>query len=955
MTYTAAQLTAGYTAANDGVAPNAALQATIASQAAASANGQLTDADALGAMIHSALSTTDVAVQAYQFFTGQTPSKAGLDFLVNSATNPSDLNDPYYAQFNDENRYINFAANLGLIGEGATAFKGTYGAMTFSAFVASIYETIIGSAYINSFVGNSGAAAAAIADVISRQAAFTQTARDRGLITASSSATDIDIATKAAAVGYLMYEGVKANLGIYAAGANNFVSALIGGTAQYNVNLLTTYSVLGGGIGSPLPPAGVTTTLTSGSDTVTGTTGNDTVNGIVYSDSGTPPFVTTFSGIDTLNGGSGADTLNLTVTRSSVGATGSLTIPTANVTSFEIINVTSLSTNVGDIVTLSGAGFAGATTFNSLQSTNAVTFTNLPTGATVGLIPPTNGVALGDLSFGYATPTAAAILNLATGYSFAAITITSMPAVVTINSIGSAVNNPGVIDLGGSANAVTLNASTPIIFGSGINGFGTGASITVNGVAGDNIAAALGPGVAPGVSFLLDLPANVVAVNASGLSATGIFATIGANPAIKITGGAGSDFIAVDDGTGAALSGTINGGGGTDVVSFDTAADLTAASGARFTNFEILNVSNTGGAATLQAYDASLISGITSEWVQASSGSVQLNNLAAAPTVTVFGNLLGTNALGALSLRVANAGGAADSLTLALNNFNATAAAGIAGVTVAGLQLGGSVTLGQVETLNVVSGGTITSLISPAYNSLTLAASGIGPNFVDPNTVNVTGSQGLSLSTGALGHNITINAAAATGGLQFQSTAGTSGANFTTNVNGTSANDTITYGANQNGTVLGGGGGDLISLTGATLGITVAYKAGSDSLLDLTGTAGASGFATANTGLMDTIQGFVSGSGDKIQLVDLGAAFNAPQVIADKGAAASAGAVTSLLATANFFQDSTNTVRHVAQFDYNGGTLLVADADNNGVYSSGDLVVFIAGVSQIAASDLVGS
>ncbi len=949
MTYTAAQLTVGYTAANDGVTPSAALLATINSQAAASATGQLTDAAALGAMIKSGLSTTDVAVQAYQFFTGKTPSKAGLDFLENSPTNTTDLNDPYYAVFNDENRYINFAANLGLIGDGTAAFKTTYGAMTFSAFVGSIYETIIGASYINAVVGNPGAAAAAIADIISRQSAFLQTAKDRGLVNANSTAAQIDIATKAAAVGYLLYEGAKADIGIYAAGADNFVSALISGAAQYNVNLLTTYSVLGGGLGSPVPSS-LATNLTAGQDNFVGTTGADTVNGIVYSDSGTPPFVTTYSLIDTLNGGGGTDTLNLTVTRSNSGTTGPLTLPMANVSSFEIINITALSDTVTDQVLVSGGGFNGASTFNSYKSISTVNFTNLPTGAVVGLISPDSGLG-GPLSLGYASLSAAATLNI-TGNGagitspVAPITITSVPTTVTINVLGSAENIIAGINLGGGANNLVLNVSAPTIF-EGLTGFANGASITVNGTTSGDLGFAIGRGIKPGVAFATGLPAGVGVLNASGLTATGILITIGANPALNIFGGAGSDVIVVSDGMGAALTGTINGGAGTDLALFTTGSDLTATSGARFTDFQILGGANDGAATTLQSFNTSLISGLTGYLVEGSSGSVQLTALPAAPTVTVVGKLTGTNAAGALSLKLTNASGILDSVTLVLDNQDNGDAPQIGS-----LQLGG-VTPGQVETLNIVSGGTIRNADPGSYNTVVLANSGAGPNFVDPNTINVTGSQGMALATGVLGHSITVNAAAATGGLQFTSAAGTTGANFTTNVNGTTANDTITYGAHQTGTVLGGGGGDIIALDMATQAVTVVYKAASDSLLDFNGTAGASGSATPNTGKMDVIRGFASGM-DKIQLIDLGAAFNAPQVIADKGLVAST-ALAALLATSTFFQDSTNIVRHVAEVGYLGGTLLMADVDNNGVYSSGDLAVYLAGVTHPVASDLVGS
>ena len=55
------------------------------------------------------------------------------------------------------------------------------------------------------------------------------------------------------------------------------------------------------------------------------------------------------------------------------------------------------------------------------------------------------------------------------------------------------------------------------------------------------------------------------------------------------------------------------------------------------------------------------------------------------------------------------------------------------------------------------------------------------------------------------------------------------------------------------------------------------------------------------------------------------------------------------------FLDSTNTLRKVAQFDYVGGTMLVADVNSNGVYDPGDLVIYLVGVTNVANGDLAGS
>ena len=91
---------------------------SIASQLDA---GSLTLPAAQTALYHLVDGTVSVAELSYDFFTGQTVSAAGLNYLVHSTANTSDLDDPYYQQFSTENRYINFAANLGRFGDSSTA------------------------------------------------------------------------------------------------------------------------------------------------------------------------------------------------------------------------------------------------------------------------------------------------------------------------------------------------------------------------------------------------------------------------------------------------------------------------------------------------------------------------------------------------------------------------------------------------------------------------------------------------------------------------------------------------------------------------------------------------------------------------------------------------------------------------------------------------------------------
>ena len=91
--------------------------------------GSLSLASALNTIEHYGDASTSVATIAYEFFTQATPGLAGYGYLVNGGSNPNDLDSAYYAQFNQQNRYINFAANLGKYGAGATWFNANYGSL----------------------------------------------------------------------------------------------------------------------------------------------------------------------------------------------------------------------------------------------------------------------------------------------------------------------------------------------------------------------------------------------------------------------------------------------------------------------------------------------------------------------------------------------------------------------------------------------------------------------------------------------------------------------------------------------------------------------------------------------------------------------------------------------------------------------------------------------------------
>lgn len=181
-----------------------------------------------------ALSTTTVALTSYQFFTGKSPGAPGLKYLVNSPDNTSDLNDAggMYAGMNTENRYINFAANLGLAGEGKGAFAAAYGGLTFRQAVEKAYDAIIGKSYAQAAGIN---VQAAIDGVVATAGYFDALASER------MGGFDHDLAMKAGMIGYLLVEGQKAHVGVYARAVENFYLDLTDNAAQHNVDLVAIY------------------------------------------------------------------------------------------------------------------------------------------------------------------------------------------------------------------------------------------------------------------------------------------------------------------------------------------------------------------------------------------------------------------------------------------------------------------------------------------------------------------------------------------------------------------------------------------------------------------------------------------------------------------------------------------------------------------------------------------
>jgi hypothetical protein len=149
----------------------------------------------------------------YQFFAGWVPLAEGFEYLIDCDENPCDLNDPYYAQFNQENRYINFASNLGTEGVGAATFEQKYGALSFEQTVKAAYREVMGTELTGGAL-----------DFFLHGVDFYEEVAKARVVRAD---VGLDEATKIVAIGSILNEATKAGSGPYGEAISAMVSDLV--------------------------------------------------------------------------------------------------------------------------------------------------------------------------------------------------------------------------------------------------------------------------------------------------------------------------------------------------------------------------------------------------------------------------------------------------------------------------------------------------------------------------------------------------------------------------------------------------------------------------------------------------------------------------------------------------------------------------------------------------------
>jgi len=184
------------------------------------AAGTLTLDGAITEIVNTADATTSVASMSYQFFTGKVPSQIGIDYLISPAgPNPTNLNSPYYWQFDTVNRYINFSVNLGKNGEARDSFAAGYGSLSLFDATKKAYGAIFGATPTD----------AKVHQLIDTRVDYLAYYGGDG---------PAGIGTKAAMVGFLLAAAATENLGVIARSNDGWLADLADGAAPFAVNIL---------------------------------------------------------------------------------------------------------------------------------------------------------------------------------------------------------------------------------------------------------------------------------------------------------------------------------------------------------------------------------------------------------------------------------------------------------------------------------------------------------------------------------------------------------------------------------------------------------------------------------------------------------------------------------------------------------------------------------------------
>jgi len=435
--------------------------------------------------------------------------------------------------------------------------------------------------------------------------------------------------------------------------AGSFTSAL-----EHFINFGQNESRAGSGVTAVTNP-GTPFSLTTASDSITGTSADDSLGAALTLTNGAIATTSTLNTADTADMGDGTDTVNITVDGDFANNTD-FTLSAFSTSNAETVNIRAVVTadGTGDTVTLDGANFAGHTSLNADRSSSGVTFTNVASGASIGVVgngSTTNGATTAT----YATTATAAALNYSGGtVGTGAVALTAAGATsLAITSTGAA-NVTGAISTASTGIlTTTIDATTNLTASSLAIGTNAGTqSLTITGAGNASIGA---------------IDADFASVDASG-STGNVTATLSATVAATFTGGTGDDVVTTST-TG--QTGAVNAGDGTDVLVVDANADLnTTAEGAVYTNFETVRSADT--------VNLGLLSGITG--LQVSGGTSKTYS---GVTDTIAGNVTFSANNGTSTIFTGtNVTGSSDAITMNLTSGTATTNVDVIGLSVIGYE-----------------------------------------------------------------------------------------------------------------------------------------------------------------------------------------------------------------------------------------------------------------------------
>lgn len=663
-------------------------------------------------------------------------------------------------------------------------------------------------------------------------------------------------------------------------------------------------------------------------------------------------------------------TLNSSDVLTGSGANPTLTIvseqqpidSTPTMTGIETLNVTSY--NAGGVA-ITGNNVTGLTAINNINSTQAVTLTNLQTKV--------DAVSLSNTS-GAAATTAITVLNSQLSGTEDALNVTLNGTLTgTTLTAGSATaastNGYESVNVVSQGSANTL---TNLVLGNTVRAnynFSGDQNVSVTGLGANAVtinAAELTGNLAVGSVNASTSVINSIATNATGVNA------------ITVTGGTGNDSVVISD-----LSDKykIDGGEGTDRVTFDGTANITTSptitnvEELRFTdNTVVAGVAGLGLGAGAVSANLVNVTGVQKFLLDGSAknnaGILTLNNSALATTGTTFqftGNSGATSQnFNGVLFNPTGAGGGSDSVTVTVGNGGTAIGTGN-NYTVGALTLTGienvAVTASDMTTgnnLNMSGFGTaIQTFAATTAGNLNLTDSALGAagSITNANFSGVSGAvtngagaaltiqqaANASITLAGSGNHIVTLGAANAGNINAASATG----NVT--LTGAAANDIITGGSGNdvlvglggNDTITGGAGND--NITGGAGADTLTGGTGSDIFVYTTATD-SSGVAAATT-LTANAPGI-----DKIIDLDLSADKLKVATVPTTVIANASGAISDATFVANVDTLLTTAAANDAQIvtanagDLNGRSWLIQDIDGDGTFDVGtDIIIEITG------------